>query len=376
MANADDLRKIREGGAAWNAWRSENPPSEPRKGPDLSGADLSGLNLDGYSLYWVNLHGARLLGTSLRWTELVEADLSDADLSGADLEGSELMSADLSNARLVEASFKRSSLSHANLSGADLTRSRLDVANLQGANFAGAVLRHAHLSRAIFNGNDLAGADFTGASFFETILSNLDLSSVRGLKECVHLGPSAPDLRTLQQSTDVPKVFLEGCGLSNTVIDYLPSLWETAIQWNSCFISFAEPDDVFAEKLYRDLRNAGITCWRWKEDARWGKGQWSDLDLAIQLHDKLILVCSQHSLQSGPVLREVERALQREDELTRQGDPRDILFPITLDDHIFKWSHPREPDVAAKWIGDFRKWKEPKEYEASLDRLITDLRKD
>jgi uncharacterized protein YjbI with pentapeptide repeats len=376
MANTEHLEMLRRGFQAWNAWRSERETTAPFEKPDLSGADLSGLNLNLYWLYSTDLHGSILQGTSLLAAELVEADLSDADLSGADLQCADLMSANLKNARIVEASFKSGSLSHADLTGADLTGCRLELAALQGANFSAALLHEAYLSRAVFNANDLTGADFTGATFFETILSNLDLGTAKGLSQTIHLGPSALDLRTLQRSRDIPTKFLKDCGLSDAIIDYLPSFWDKPIQWYSCFISFAEEDDDFAEKLYSDLTHSGIKCWRWKEDARWGTGQWSDIDQSIQLHDRLILVCSRHSLNSGPVLRELERALRREDELTSAGAARDILFPVRLDDYVFEWEHPRNVDVTGKWIGDFRDWTRPECYGAALERLIAELRKD
>ena len=56
MANDEHLTRFRQGGEAWNAWRSQNPGVVP----NLSGANLS-------------------------WADLSEAYLSGADLSGADL---------------------------------------------------------------------------------------------------------------------------------------------------------------------------------------------------------------------------------------------------------------------------------------------------
>jgi hypothetical protein len=50
------------------------------------------------------------------------------------------------------------------------------------------------------------------------------------------------------------------------------------------------------------------------------------------------------------VLREIERALQRED---REG--RNALFLIRTGDYFFdKWDPPCEADVVAKVVGDFR----------------------
>jgi hypothetical protein len=50
------------------------------------------------------------------------------------------------------------------------------------------------------------------------------------------------------------------------------------------------------------------------------------------------------------VLREIERALQREDR-----DGKNVLLPMRIDDYLFdKWNPPREADVVAKVVGDFR----------------------
>jgi hypothetical protein len=53
-----------------------------------------------------------------------------------------------------------------------------------------------------------------------------------------------------------------------------------------------------------------------------------------------------------PVLREIERSLQREDE-----EGTHVLFPIRIDDYIFdQWQHERKGDVVAKVVGDFSEW--------------------
>ena len=83
-----------------------------------------------------------------------------------------------------------------------------------------------------------------------------------------------------------------------------------------------------------------------------------------------MVVCSENSLQSGPVLREIERALIRED---REG--KNILFHITIDHYIFdRWEHERKADVLSKVVGDFRGWDESTEkYEAAFKKLLTAL---
>jgi hypothetical protein len=62
------------------------------------------------------------------------------------------------------------------------------------------------------------------------------------------------------------------------------------------------------------------------------------------------VVCSKNSLHTGTAMREIERALKREDK-----EHKNILFPITFDNCIFdEWEHNRKTDVLAKVVGEFR----------------------
>ena len=77
----------------------------------------------------------------------------------------------------------------------------------------------------------------------------------------------------------------------------------------TCFISYNQADDTFAAKLYADLKVHGIKVWRFAEDAKWGETVWGEITEHIKENDKLVVICSKHSLQSGPVGREIERGL-------------------------------------------------------------------
>ena len=99
----------------------------------------------------------------------------------------------------------------------------------------------------------------------------------------------------------------------------------------------------------------------------------SSIDEAVRVYDKLIVICSEQSLNSPAVIREIERALQKEDERARQGRDAEVLFPIRLDDYIFEWNHHRKADVIAKNVGDFRNWNEPERYKKAFERLLRDL---
>lgn len=103
---------------------------------------------------------------------------------------------------------------------------------------------------------------------------------------------------------------------------------------------------------------------------------WGEIDRGIKVYDKLVVVYSQHSLTSGPVLREIERSLQREDdELRATGHAKPVLFPITLDRYLFDdWQHPRKADVLTKVVGTFQGWNRSAEkYTTACDRLLRSL---
>lgn len=181
--------------------------------------------------------------------------------------------------------------------------------------------------------------------------------------------PSSIGIETLAASEGkIPKPFLQGVGVPKVLLEYLISASTVPLQFYSCFVSYSTRDEFFAKRLYYDLLARDIRCWLFDEDAKWGEKVWSEIDRSINLHDKTIVVCSANSLQSEPVLREIERALQREDR-----EKRGVLFPVRIDDYIFTtWEHPRKADVTSKVVGDFR---DSAQYEKSLQRLVDALDK-
>lgn len=145
----------------------------------------------------------------------------------------------------------------------------------------------------------------------------------------------------------------------------------------TCFISYSQADEAFAAKLYADLKSHGVKVWRFAEDAKWGATVWGEITEHIQENDKLIVICSVNSLTSGPVSREMERALGRED-----AEHKNVLFPIRIDDYIFArdaqgkeiWQHPRRADVLSKIVGDFRGWDtDATRYNKAFDKLLEGL---
>jgi len=193
---------------------------------------LAKLNLDSHSI----LHEVRLIVANLSKAILARTDLNKADLAFATL-----ISADLRNANLAEA----------NLIGA----------YLMGANLSGALLVYANLTDT-----SLLAADLLGALLGETVFANIDLSTIKNIETCLHRGPSILDHRTLMKSGRLPEVFLRGCGLPDSLINYLPSLLNEPVQFYSCFISYSSKDEEFAKRLHADLQNNSVRCWFAPED--------------------------------------------------------------------------------------------------------------
>jgi uncharacterized protein YjbI with pentapeptide repeats len=324
MANLEHLRILQQGVEAWNAWREQNNCIRP----DLSRAVLG------------------------------QTDLSEADLSGADLNGA--------------------NLSRADLGGANLDRANLAEADLGGANLGWAYLRGADLTGVNFTGATLAGANLIQGRLFETVFSNTDLTAVRGLETCQHNGPSTLDHRTLAKSGSLPLAFRRGCGLPEALIEYLPSLLGETIQFYSCFISYSSADEAFCRRLHERLQNAGLRVWFTPHDIQGGRKLHEQIDQAIRVYDKLLLVLSPHSMQSPWVEFEIRRARRRE-----VTEHQRILFPVRLVDYesIKTWecfdadtAKDLATEIREYYIPDFTAWKDHDAFEAAVALLLRDLK--
>jgi hypothetical protein len=291
---------------------------------------------------------------------LVRADLRNAKLSRANLAGVNLHGATLCDANLTQARLAGADLGRADVSTANLTEADLSAAHLVGANLYGADLRRAKL----------VGADLQGVVWGETILGDVSLEKAIGLENGTHWGPSVIDFRTLSRPADLPISFLRGCGLPDPLITYLPSLRGEAIQFYSCFISYSTKDQIFADRLHADLQNKGVRCWFAPRDLPIGAKIWDTIDEAIRLREKLLVILSEASISSDWVEDEVNKAYAEERE---RKDT--VLFPIRVDDAVMTTPEPWARKLRdQRHIGDFRQWKEPAEYQKSLDRLLRDLR--
>ena len=332
MANQEHLEIIKQSVSMWNKWRKENPEIRP----DLTYADLNEMDLS----------GADLKGAFLIKTDLASADLSHAKLSYA---------------QLSDATLSRASLTETNLFRADLAYADLAFANLINANLMGTNLTDANL----------VGANLNYATMGWTKIGKNDLGAVQGLDTIQHQGPSSIGVDTIYQSKGgIPELFLRGIGLPEDFITFARSLVNRPPEFFSCFISYSNNDQTFAERLYVDLQNRGVRCWFAPEDLRWGEKLRTGIDESIRKQDKLLLILSQGSISSTWVEQEVETALAKE-----HDEAHTIVLPIRLDDSILQNNTGWPAFIKnTRNIGDFRNWKDPESYQRALDRLVGELK--
>jgi hypothetical protein len=333
MANREHLARLKKGMLA------------------LAGVDLRGADLTRVRLSRVDLRKANLTGADLRRVPCLLADLREADLTGANL--------------------ARASLRFANLCRADL----------QGANLEGADLAYADLQMANLSGAKLTGADFFGAEMGGTILGNVDLSMVQELEKVAYQGPSTISIDTLYRSRGlIPEVFLRETGVPEDITTHVRALVGRPFEFYSCFISYSSKDEQFARRLYTDLDNKGVSCWFAPEDVQGGQKLVEQIDQAIRVYERLLLILSSYSMNSEWVKTEIAKARQRE-----VWEQRQVLFPVRLvsfeairDWECFDADTGKDSarEIREYFIPDFSNWKNYDAYQAAFRRLLRDLKPD
>ena len=130
------------------------------------------------------------------------------------------------------------------------------------------------------------------------------------MEDIDHGALSTIGLDTLVRSGgDIPESFLRGAGVPDAIITYARSLVTEPLQFYACFISYASSDQAFADRLYADLQAKGVRCWYFPETSVMGRKLWEDIDRSIRVYDKLVVICSERSLNSPAVIEEIERTL-------------------------------------------------------------------
>jgi hypothetical protein len=192
---------------------------------------------------------------------------------------------------------------------------------------------------------------------------------VKGLDSVKHLGPSSIGIDTIYRCQGkIPEVFLRGAGVPDVFIAQMKSLVAAIepIQFYSCFISYSTKDQDFADRLYADLQAKHVRCWFAPHDVQAGRKLHEQIDEAIRIYDKLLLLLSPASINSEWVRTEIAKARKRE---VREN--RRMLFPLRLIefDVLRDWEcfdadagKDSAREIREYFIPDFSNWKEHDSY--------------
>lgn len=336
MANRKHLKTLKSGVLSWNQWRLEN----------------------GVVLYDEN-YANKIL------TELpASANISSANLSNSDLAGINLFMANANKTDFSDAKLSNSDFQHANLSRADFTN----------ANLKGALLNGANLTKAKFVGTDLTDVDFSEAIFINTIFGLTDLSSCKNLENINVFGSCIIDFFTLRKSKDLPKAFLTKIGIPHLLMKCLPDFYNPSLMIYPAFLSHSWADKEFVHKLYNALTENGVTIWLDEKKMKPGDNIHDSITEGIKYYDKLILVCSENSLNSWWVEKELEKVYEKEREMQKKrGKKFRLVIPIRIDDQILDCKEGILTTVRNSMIGDFTKWQDETKFEKALNELLDAL---
>jgi hypothetical protein len=159
-----------------------------------------------------------------------------------------------------------------------------------------------------------------------------------------------------------------------------PQSIRTAFEFYSCFISYSGKDEEFAKRIFADLQQEGVRCWFAPHHVQSGKKLHEQIDVAIRLHERLLLILSPDSINSEWVKTEIAKARKRG---IKEG--KRVLFPIRLNisyEQLQEWEcfdadrgKDSAREIAEYYIPDFTKWKDHDQYQEEFKRLVRDLKK-
>lgn len=273
-------------------------------------------------------------------------------------------------------------LADALIEGFDLRKATLSGLNLRGTGFRNCILRNADLSGcylvdASFHFTDLSGAHFSSSTMGETSFVDVDLSTSLGLDSVNHKSGSHLTVGTLQLSHgQIPDSFLRGAGVPLVLIEHARQLRSELARkrYYTCFVSYSRKDLPFAVHLQERLESRGIQCWRDDHEILFGENIETAIRRNIERCDKLLLCCSERSLRSEWVEREIEAALQKEEMLaTQKGGSPAFLLPINLDGFILtdQGRSPYRDRLSPRLIADFTNTDEDwRKFNTELEKLV------
>ena len=400
MAEPEHSALAKQGTEAIARWREERYWRRRRldlSGASLSGArlvnadlsrdDLSRIDLTNADLRFSDLSRANLQSAHLWRSNMAHANLTGANLAGAalgrtNLAGSSLQGADLRRADLTSADLSRANLSSANLAGADLTGANLSWASLHGADLSNAKMTSTVLTLADLSGVDLRGAHLVRAVLDSAVLSeavlemtlfaDCDLGRTIGLETVVHAGPSIIGLDTLVRSRGlIPSEFLHRAGVARVLIDVQDQLRLSDHTEPRVLLVGSYQDAALTRRFQADLRSSGVPCWSLEPDDESALLVNEDpLGRAIY-YDRLVLVCSVHSLENPHTSRFFHMLAGN-----GSGGVGQTILPVATDDLLYTRQDGLCEALLKLNTLDLRGWEDEAEYHRGVEKLVEALSKE
>ncbi len=356
MANQKHIKILNSGIFALEEFRKENPFIQL----DLSNSDLRYIQLKGINLCNANLNGANLAGANLENSKLTNIGFIDSKLHGTSFKGSIINNCDF---RVT------------NFTNTDLSGCRLENSNFGGSIFKRTLLNNTQFKRAIFG---------------ETKFYDLNLSDTLGLDMSTHFAPSDINVNTLTNSFGrISKYFLQGCGFSewsamevrlydhrlsaSEIVDLQYSIFDKRSKGffiGGVFISYSQRDEIFADKLYYQLKNDGVAVWMDRQDMVSGPIEFQ-VQSAIRANDIILPILSENSIKSDWVEAELDWAREREKE-----ENRSVLCPIAIDD---SWKTIVNKSVLWRQVKkynilSFSSWKDDQLFDLNYGKLVKGMK--
>ncbi|GHO98891.1 hypothetical protein KSF_089390 [Reticulibacter mediterranei] len=143
------------------------------------------------------------------------------------------------------------------------------------------------------------------------------------------------------------------------------------IEDSTYFMSYSSKDQDGVEHLYAVLQHNGVRYWFVPHDLAIDNTFRTCIDESIRVHDKLLLVLSEHAVNNPCVeKKEVETAVEKE-----HRSKSLVLFPIKLDETVMHTDQAWAADIRRmRHIGDLTRWKDQDPYQRGLQRLLCDLK--
>jgi uncharacterized protein YjbI with pentapeptide repeats len=372
MADPTHVEIIKKGVDGWNQWRKDNAEITP----DLSSADLNKLNLNG-----VDFSNTNFDRTNLTSWQVINCNFDKATLTNISAQGSY---------------WRNATLSRTEISG-DLTASNFYVADLTGAyvhncGFPFCELRFLRLNNTKFAGyfgdtdlnswtvidSDLSGIQNLSAGNVEYPF-NIDFLTLRntaaGLKEDIG---QTNKFSNFFKDSGIPEEII---AVFRTWVKIKPTIAEASVQsieFYSCFISYSHEDRKFAKSLQGHLQKNNIQCWFDEEHVLPGDNILDAVDNGIRRWDKVLLCCSENSLNSPYVDREIDKALQKEEDLWRERGKKILtIIPLNLDGFLFEWESSKASILKSRLAADFTDWENNEaNFDLQLNQILKALRAD